>query len=122
VTERSRGLGRKIETAVLEAGHELIATARKPEQLGDPVDRYADRVRPVAIDVTDATAASRADFRTQVETNFFGVVNVTLFRFRRSRKLVSISQVPTAHFQANFLNAERPPSYVEVDLHHQYVA
>jgi len=130
ITGSSRGLGRKIATAALEAGHQLIATARKPEQLGDLVDRYGDRVRAVALDVTDATAASRAvdaavsafgrldvvvnnagyanvnsfedlpadDFRAQVETNFFGVVNVTRAAVRvmhqqRSGHIIQISSI-----------------------------
>jgi NAD(P)-dependent dehydrogenase (short-subunit alcohol dehydrogenase family) len=42
---------------VLAAGHRLIATARNPKQLSELVDRYGDRVRAVALDVTDEQAA-----------------------------------------------------------------
>ncbi|MFI6759236.1 SDR family NAD(P)-dependent oxidoreductase [Micromonospora sp. NPDC050417] len=109
VTGSARGLGRDIAQAVLAAGHSLVATARQPEQLADLVTRYGDRIRPVALDVTDVPAVEAAvqaavdafgrldvvvnnagyanlvsteditaeDFRAQVETNFFGVVNVT---------------------------------------------
>jgi NAD(P)-dependent dehydrogenase (short-subunit alcohol dehydrogenase family) len=44
---------------------------------------YDDCVRAVALDVTDAAAARAAvqaavdDFRAQIETDLFGVVNVT---------------------------------------------
>jgi NAD(P)-dependent dehydrogenase (short-subunit alcohol dehydrogenase family) len=109
VTGSSRGLGRSIAEAVLEAGHQLVGTARNPGQLDDLVQKYGDRVRPVALDVTDPVAAEAAvqvavdafgrldvvvnnagyanlasveditaeDFRAQVDTNLFGVVNVT---------------------------------------------
>jgi len=109
VTGSSRGLGRQIAEKVLAAGNQLVATARKPEQLADLVDRYGDRVRAVELDVTDPVAARAAvrtavdafgrldvvvnnagyanvasfedmtdeDFRAQLDTNLFGVVNVT---------------------------------------------
>ncbi|WP_430390192.1 oxidoreductase [Dyella sp. 20L07] len=109
ITGSSRGFGKALAEAVLEAGHSLIATARNPAQLDGLVQRYGQRVRAVAMDVTDATAAHAAiqaavdafgrldvvvnnagygnmasieegddaDFRAQLETNLFGVVNVT---------------------------------------------
>ncbi len=105
----SRGLGRHLANAVLGAGHELVATARRVEDLSDLIAQYPERVRAVALDVTDEAAASQAvqaavsvfgrldvvvnnagyanvnsfedlpapDFRAQMDTNFFGVVNVT---------------------------------------------
>jgi NAD(P)-dependent dehydrogenase (short-subunit alcohol dehydrogenase family) len=60
VTGSSRGLGRSVVEAALEAGDNVIATARKPEQLGDLVAKYGDRVMPVALDVTDADAVQSA--------------------------------------------------------------
>src|SRR5258707_1380082 len=109
ITRSSRALGHELPHAVLAAGHRLVATARRPEQLSDFVERYGDRVRAVALDVTDAASAQAAvqhaldafgrldvvvnnagysnlaaiedatddDFRAQIETNFFGVYNVT---------------------------------------------
>ncbi len=109
ITGSSRGLGRALAVAALEAGDRVVATARKPEQLADLVARFGDRVHPVALDVTDADAARAAiaegvarfdrldvivnnagysnvspiettdddDFRTQFETNFWGVYNVS---------------------------------------------
>jgi NAD(P)-dependent dehydrogenase (short-subunit alcohol dehydrogenase family) len=109
ITGSSRGLGRELAEAVLAAGHQLVATARKPEQLDDLVERYGDRVRAVALNVTDPAAARAAvqhtvdafgrldilvnnagyadiasiedfteeDFRAQIDTNFYGVFNVT---------------------------------------------
>ncbi|MCC8248464.1 oxidoreductase [Saccharothrix luteola] len=60
VTGSSRGLGRQIAEKVLAAGHSLVATARRPEQLADLVERHGDRVRAVALDVTDPAAARAA--------------------------------------------------------------
>src|SRR4030088_3652767 len=109
ITGSSGGLGRALAEAVLDMGHNLVATARNPAQLDDLVKRYGDQVRAVTLDVTDARAAvdaikatvdafgrldvvvnnagygdvgsientSEADFRAQIETNLFGVINVT---------------------------------------------
>lgn len=60
LTGSSRGLGRSIAHAVLDAGHQLVATARNPEKLQDLVERHGDRILPVALDVTDYAAAQRA--------------------------------------------------------------
>lgn len=55
VTGCSRGLGRRIAEAVLAAGHSLVATARDVRDLdGLPA---GERLRTVALDVTDADAA-----------------------------------------------------------------
>ena len=109
ITDSSRGLGRALAEAVLTAGDKLVATARKPEQLADLVERFGDQVRAVALDVTNEQAAAHAvavtretfgrldvlvnnagygdispiedtsldEFRAQIETNLFGVINVT---------------------------------------------
>ncbi|MDO9407814.1 SDR family NAD(P)-dependent oxidoreductase [Patulibacter sp.] len=60
VTGSARGLGRDLTEAALEAGHAVLATARRPEQLDDLVARYGDRVRPFALDVTDPAGAEAA--------------------------------------------------------------
>jgi NAD(P)-dependent dehydrogenase (short-subunit alcohol dehydrogenase family) len=107
VTGSSRGLGRAIAKAVLDAGHRLVATARDPSELAFLAS--SDRLRTTALDVTDVHAArdavavatsafgrldvvvnnagaikansiedmSEDDFRRQMEVNFFGVYNVT---------------------------------------------
>src|SRR6201986_4222110 len=109
VTGSSRGFGRALVGAALEAGDRVVATARHPEQLVELTDRYGDRVRAVALDVSDPDAVAAAvaagvesfggldvvvnnagyanvapietgevaDFRTQFETNFWGVYNVS---------------------------------------------
>jgi NAD(P)-dependent dehydrogenase (short-subunit alcohol dehydrogenase family) len=130
ITGASRGFGRHLTEAVLEAGGQVVATARRPEQLEDLVARHGERIRAVALDVTDAAAASRAvreatgvfggldvvvnnagyadsapieemadeDFRAQIETNLFGVVNVTraalpVLRTQRSGVFVQFSSI-----------------------------
>lgn len=60
VTGSSRGLGRAIAEAALEAGDSVVATARKPEQLDDLRARYGERVLPVTLDVTDKDAVAAA--------------------------------------------------------------
>ncbi|GAA1963044.1 oxidoreductase [Amycolatopsis minnesotensis] len=60
ITGSSRGFGRELARAVLENGDNLVATARRPETLDALVARYGDRVRPFALDVTDAVAAVAA--------------------------------------------------------------
>lgn len=130
ITGSSRGIGRQLAEAVLAAGHRLVATARRPEQLADLVAKYGDRARAVALDVTNPAAARAAvqaavdafgrldvvvnnagygniasieditdeDFREQIDTNFFGVVNVTraalpVLRAQRSGHIIQISSI-----------------------------
>jgi len=130
ITGSSRGLGRALAEAVLESGDRLVATARHPDQLADFEHRFGDRVRAVALDVTDAEGARRAvatavdafgrldvlvnnagyanvnsiedmaedDFRAQIETNLFGVVNLTraalpVMRAQRAGHIIQISSL-----------------------------
>jgi NAD(P)-dependent dehydrogenase (short-subunit alcohol dehydrogenase family) len=130
ITGSSRGLGRALAEAVLAEGDQLLATARRPEQLAELVERHPGRVQPFALDVTDraeADAAVRAareafgrldvvvnnagyanvdsiedfaeeDFRAQIETNLWGVINVTraalpVLRAQRSGHIIQISSV-----------------------------
>jgi NAD(P)-dependent dehydrogenase (short-subunit alcohol dehydrogenase family) len=130
ITGSSRGLGRAMAEAVLANGHRLVATARKPAELADLVERHSDNVRAVALDVTDVNAAKgavrvavegfgRLDvlvnnagyadagsiedtddavFRAQIETNLFGVINVTkaaipVMREQGSGHIIQISSI-----------------------------
>lgn len=109
ITGSTRGFGLELAKAALGDGDNVVATARRPEQLADLATKYGDRVRTVALDVTDPVAARAAvdtavdafgsldvvvnnagyansapieemaddDFRGQIETNLFGVINVT---------------------------------------------
>jgi NAD(P)-dependent dehydrogenase (short-subunit alcohol dehydrogenase family) len=60
VTGSSRGFGRALVGAALEAGDLVAATARRPEHLTDLVAEHGDRIHPIALDVTDAGAARSA--------------------------------------------------------------
>lgn len=73
ITGCSRGLGRALADAVIEAGHRLVATARDPSQLHDIVQRHGERVRAVALDVVDAGAAAAA---IQAAVEAFGGLDV----------------------------------------------
>ncbi len=66
ITGSSRGIGRALSQAVLDAGHRLVATAREPAHLADLAERYGDAVHTVALDVTDPVAATEA-IRVAVE-------------------------------------------------------
>ena len=73
ITGSSRGLGRALAEAVLAAGHRLVATARNPEQLAELVERHGNRVRAVALDVTDERASIAA---VQTAVDAFGRLDV----------------------------------------------
>jgi NAD(P)-dependent dehydrogenase (short-subunit alcohol dehydrogenase family) len=60
VTGSSRGFGRALVRAALEAGDLVAATARRPEQLTDLAADHGDRIHPITLDVTDAAAARSA--------------------------------------------------------------
>ncbi len=60
ITGSSSGLGRNIAEAALAAGHRVVATARRTEELQDLVDRYGGSVRPVRHDVRNSEEADAA--------------------------------------------------------------
>jgi NAD(P)-dependent dehydrogenase (short-subunit alcohol dehydrogenase family) len=63
ITGSSRGLGRALVQAVLDAGDRVAATARQPAQLDDLLARYAERIYPMNLDVTnpDGVRSALAD-------------------------------------------------------------
>ena len=60
ITGSSRGFGRALVRAALEAGELVAATARRPGQLADLSAEYGDSIHPIALDVTDPAAARAA--------------------------------------------------------------
>jgi NAD(P)-dependent dehydrogenase (short-subunit alcohol dehydrogenase family) len=60
ITGSSRGFGRALVTAALEAGDSVVATARRTEELVPLVEKYRERVFPVILDVTDRAQAKAA--------------------------------------------------------------
>ncbi len=121
VTGSASGLGRNIAEAVLASGDRLVATARDPRGLEDLVEKYGDQVRTAPLDVTDEDAAyaavqvavdanagygdiapfeqlSSQRFKALVDTNFYGVVNMTraalpIMRKQKSGCILQISSV-----------------------------
>lgn len=75
ITGSSRGFGRELVRAALEAGDSVAATARRPEQLADLVETYGQRVLPLALDVTDPAQATSAMSAAQ---DRFGRVDVVV--------------------------------------------
>ena len=62
ITGAGRGMGTAITTAVLAAGHAVVATGRRPGEVADALGQ-SDRLLVTALDVTsasDATAAAAA--------------------------------------------------------------
>ena len=67
ITGCSTGFGRALADAVIGAGHNAVVTARDVAKVADLADHAAQRVLPVALDVTEpdqiASAVQRADER-----------------------------------------------------------
>src|ERR1700739_2824748 len=60
ITGSSRGLGRALVRAALDAGDLVVATAPRPDQLTEFAERHRDRVLPLPLDVTDPSAVQAA--------------------------------------------------------------
>ncbi|MEU9445639.1 SDR family NAD(P)-dependent oxidoreductase [Streptomyces sp. NPDC048304] len=60
ITGSSRGIGRALVSAALDAGDRVVATARRPEVLAEAFGAYGDRLLPLALDVTNPDAAQQA--------------------------------------------------------------
>src|ERR1700740_2382892 len=113
VTGSSRGLGRAIVEASLEAGNKVLATARDIGSLTGLSERNADQVKLCAVAVSSRDVVINnagyvnlssvedtpiSDFRAQIETNLFGTIIVTkavlpYFRQRRAGHFVQFSSM-----------------------------
>ena len=60
ITGSSRGFGRVWAEAALKRGDKVVATARNPAVLQPLVAQYGSSILPLALDVTDRTAAFQA--------------------------------------------------------------
>ncbi|GMK44509.1 short-chain dehydrogenase/reductase [Paenibacillus glycanilyticus] len=96
ITGSSRGFGRSLAEAVLANGDQLVATARRPEQLADLEARYGNRVRLVPLDVTSYEQAEAA-IRTAVEA--FGRLDVVVNNAGYGN-VSSIEETPMEDFRA----------------------
>ncbi|MFI5605635.1 SDR family NAD(P)-dependent oxidoreductase [Amycolatopsis sp. NPDC051903] len=95
ITGTSRGLGRALAVAALEAGHRVVATARSAGAVADLASTYPETARAVALDVRDPQAAADA---VQVAVDDFGgldgVVNNAGYA-----TLSSLEDTPLADFR-----------------------
>ena len=73
ITGCSTGLGRHLAEAVLQAGHEVIVTARDLGHVAGLLERFPDSALGVALDVTDARAIHTA---VQQGLERFGQIDV----------------------------------------------
>jgi len=60
ITGSGNGLGRDIAEAALAAGDNVVAGARRTEELEPLVAQYGERVKPVTLEVRDEAAAKSA--------------------------------------------------------------
>jgi NAD(P)-dependent dehydrogenase (short-subunit alcohol dehydrogenase family) len=60
ITGASTGFGRLLAESLLRAGHKVVATARKPEQIADLAQNHPENALALALDVTDHNAAEGA--------------------------------------------------------------
>ncbi|WP_018549534.1 SDR family NAD(P)-dependent oxidoreductase [Streptomyces sp. LaPpAH-108] len=98
ITGSSRGLGRALAAAALEAGDLVVATARHPEVLAEAFGEDNDRVLPLALDVTDPAAARAA-------------IDAALDRFGRIDVLVN---------NAGYANVSPIETSADADFHAQF--
>jgi len=73
VTGASRGLGREIARAALDAGKIVVATARSADAVVDAFGSENDRLHPRTLDITDAEAAKSVAAETVAR---FGAIDV----------------------------------------------
>jgi NAD(P)-dependent dehydrogenase (short-subunit alcohol dehydrogenase family) len=73
ITGSGNGLGRDIAEAALKAGDNVVAGARRTEELAPLVAQYGERVKPVTLEVRDEAAAKAA---VQLAVDTFGRLDV----------------------------------------------
>lgn len=98
ITGSSRGFGRSLATAALEAGDSVVATARRPEQLAELVEKYGDGVLPVALDVTDAAVAREA---IDAAVTHFGRVDIVVNNAGYAN-IAAVETAPEEDFRRQF--------------------
>src|SRR3984893_9423193 len=73
ITGSGNGLGRNIAEAALKVGDNIVAGARRTEELASLVTQYGERVKPVTLEVRDEAAAKAA---VQIAVDTFGRLDV----------------------------------------------
>jgi NAD(P)-dependent dehydrogenase (short-subunit alcohol dehydrogenase family) len=96
ITGSGNGLGRDIAEAALAAGDNVVAGARRTEELAPLVAQYGERVKPVTLDVRDEATAKSA-VRLAVES--FGRLDV-LVNNAGYGQIAPFEQMSAEDFQA----------------------
>ena len=96
ITGSSRGLGLAITEAALEAGHQVVATARNTDSLKDLKKTYGDQVATIELDVTSETGAAKA---VQSAIDQFGRLDI-LVNNAGYGNINSIEETSLADFRA----------------------
>lgn len=73
ITGCSTGIGREIALAALEAGHQVMVTARRPEAVDDILGAHPELARSTALDVTEPAQIVAA---VQATVDAFGGIDV----------------------------------------------
>jgi len=96
ITGSGNGLGRNIAEAALKAGDNVVAGARRTEELAPLVAQYGERVKPVTLEVRDEAAAKAA---VQLTVDTFGRLDV-LVNNAGYGLIAPFEQISAQHFQA----------------------
>jgi NAD(P)-dependent dehydrogenase (short-subunit alcohol dehydrogenase family) len=96
ITGSGNGLGRDIAEAALAAGDNVVAGARRTEELKPLVAQYGGRVKPVTLEVRDEAAAKAA---VQLAVDTFGRLDV-LVNNAGYGQIAPFEQISTEDFQA----------------------
>ncbi|QHN03957.1 SDR family NAD(P)-dependent oxidoreductase [Granulicella sp. WH15] len=96
ITGSGNGLGRDIAEAALAAGDNVVAGARRIEELTPLVAQYGDRVKPVTLEVRDEAAAKAA---VQLAVDTFGRLDV-LVNNAGYGQIAPFEQISAEDFQA----------------------
>src|ERR1700675_3341127 len=95
ITGSGNGLGRNIAEAALEAGDNVVAGARRMEELASLVAQYGERVKPVKLEVREEIAAKAA---VQLAIETFGRLDV-LVNNAGYGKIAPFEQISAEEFQ-----------------------
>src|ERR1700680_4380389 len=96
ITGSGNGLGRDIAEAALKAGENVVAGARRTEELTSLVAQYGERVKPATLEVRDEAAAKGA---VQLAVDTFGRLDV-LVNNAGYGQFASFEQMSAEDFQA----------------------
>jgi len=96
ITGSGSGLGRNIAEAALKAGDNIVAGARRTEELAALVAQYGERLKPVTLEVRDEAAAKAA---VQLAMDTFGRLDV-LVNNAGYGKIAPFEQMSAEDFQA----------------------